>query len=133
MYTPMSSRDFSQWMWGEALAMLDRAERLQRQFFTHGAAWEPPIDIVETGGSLQVHVALPGVTAESIRIELEPGGVTIGAARPFPCRGEDAQVHRIEIPYGRFGRRIGLAPSLELAGQKLSDGVLTLTFRKKRP
>jgi len=133
IYQPMTSRDFSQWMWSEALAMLDRAERLQRQFFTHAAAsWEPPVDIVESAEGLQVQVALPGVALESIDIALDPAGVVVGASRPFPCREDAAQVHRIEIPYGRFERRIALPP-LELVGQKLANGVLTLTFRKAGP
>jgi HSP20 family protein len=133
----MTSRDFSQWMWTEALSMLDRAERLQRQFFTHAAAsWEPPVDIIECGEALLVQVALPGVPAESITIALEPAGIVVSAVRPFPAREDTAQVHRIEIPYGRFERRLRLplgdpyAP-LELAGKALADGVLTLTFRRK--
>jgi len=117
--------------------MLDRAQRLQRQYFTHAAvAWEPPIDIVEAGDTLQVHVALPGVSADSITLALDPGGITISALRAFPCRQEEAQIHRLEIPYGRFERHIGMpladpyAP-LELAGKALEDGILTLTFRRK--
>lgn len=117
--------------------MLDRAQRLQRQFFTHAAvAWEPPIDIVEIGDALQVHVALPGVSADAITVALDPAGITISALRAFPCRGEDSQIHRLEIPYGRFERFIGLPlgdpyTPLELAGKSLEDGVLTLTFRRK--
>jgi HSP20 family molecular chaperone IbpA len=124
-------------MWGEALSMLDRAQRLHRQFFTHAAvAWEPPVDIVEAGDALQVHVALPGVTADAITVALDPSGITISALRPFPCRGEDSQIHRLEIPYGRFERYIGLPlgdpyTPLELAAKALEDGVLTLTFRRK--
>ena len=115
--------------------MLDRAQRLQRQFFTHAAvAWEPPVDIVETGETLSVHVALPGVIADAITVGLDPSGITISAVRPFPCQGEDAQIHRLEIPYGRFERHVALgdpyAP-LELAGKSLQDGILTLTFRRK--
>jgi hypothetical protein len=34
-------------MWDEALSLLDRAERLNRQFFTHAThAWEPPVDVL---------------------------------------------------------------------------------------
>jgi HSP20 family protein len=124
-------------MWGEALSMLDRAQRLQRQFFTHdNVAWEPPVDIVETGDALQVHIALPGVPADGITVGLDPAGISISAMRPFPCRGEGAQIHRLEIPYGRFERYIGIplgdpyAP-LELVAKSLADGVLTLTFRRK--
>jgi HSP20 family protein len=124
-------------MWGEALSMLDRAQRLQRQFFTHAeVAWEPPVDIVETGGTLQMHVALPGVSADAITIALDSAGITISALRAFPCRGEDSQIHRLEIPYGRFERLVGLPlgdpySPLELVAKSLQDGILTLTFRRK--
>ena len=124
-------------MWGEALSMLDRAQRLQRQFFTHAAAaWEPPVDVLESEDGLTLQVALPGVRADSITIGIEPAGVTISALRAFPCRGDTTQVHRIEIPYGRFERHVGLPlgdpyGGLELTGKELADGVLTLVFRKK--
>ena len=117
-------------MWSEALSMLDRAERLQRQFFHHApAAWEPPVDIIESADHVEVHVALPGVAADTVMIGVDPGGLTLSASRAFPCRG-DSSIHRIEIPYGRFERRIGL-PLGELAEKKLADGVLTLVFKKK--
>ena len=117
--------------------MLDRAQRLHRQFFTHDVvSWEPPVDIVEVDGTLQVHVALPGVNPDAITIALDPAGITISALRAFPCRTEGGQIHRLEIPYGRFERQIGLPLAdpytpLELAGKALEDGVLTLTFRRK--
>ena len=120
-------------MWGEALSVLDRAQRLHRQFFTHAAAaWEPPVDIVEEGELVQVHVALPGVGADAITVGLDAAGISISALRAFPCRGESAQIHRLEIPYGRFERYIALPfDEIELAGKNLEDGVLTLTFRRK--
>jgi HSP20 family protein len=124
-------------MLGEALSMLDRAQRLQRQFFTHDVvSWEPPVDIVEADSALLVHVALPGVSADAITIALDPAGITISALRAFPCRSEGGQIHRLEIPYGRFERHIGLPlgdpyTPIELAGKRLENGVLTLTFRRK--
>ena len=137
----MTSRDFSNWMWGEALSMIERAERLQRQFFQHAAAapvvaWEPPIDIVESPDGVRVQIALPGVSADAVTIGLDPGGLHVSALRPFPCREDTVSVHRLEIPYGRFERHVGLplgdpyAP-LELVEKQLANGVLTLVFRKK--
>jgi len=133
-------------MWSEALAVLERAERLQRQFFAppHGVrgesrsvpAWEPPVDIVETEDAVVVQVALPGVSADTVMLAADPGGITVSALRAFPCREPGAHIHRVEIPYGRFERRIDLpladpyAP-LELAGKALEDGVLTLVFRRR--
>ena len=117
--------------------MLERAERLHRHFFTHTeTAWEPPVDIVETPEAVVVHIALPGVAADSITLVTDANGITLSALRPFPCRDAGSHVHRLEIPYGRFERHIGLpladpyAP-LELSGKALADGVLTLTFTRK--
>ena len=128
-------------MWGEALSLLEQADRLHRQFFRVSGsevapAWEPPVDVFECDQLLHVHVALPGVSPESITILLEPGGVVVSALRAFPSRETGGHIHRIEIPYGRFERRIGLPLQdpympLELAGKGLVDGVLTLTFRRK--
>jgi HSP20 family protein len=133
----MTSRDFSNWMWGEALSMIERAERLQRQFFQHTtAAWEPPVDIVESADGVRVDIALPGVPAEAITVALEPAGLRVAALRAFPCRDDTMNVHRLEIPYGRFERHIGLPLGdpyvpLELVEKRLANGVLTLVFRKK--
>jgi HSP20 family protein len=120
-------------MLGEALSMLDRAQRLQRQFFTHDVvSWEPPVDIVEADNALQVHVALPGVNADAITVALDPAGITISALRAFPCRSEGGQIHRLEIPYGRFERRITPSPRLELADREVKNGCLVLTLTKLR-
>jgi HSP20 family protein len=124
-------------MWSEALSVLDRADRLHRQFFTQApGAWEPPVDVIEWGDEVQVHVALPGVAPDAITIGVEAGGITVSALRAFPCRDEAAHLHRVEIPYGRFERRIMLPLAdpygpLELIGKNLTDGLLTLRFRKK--
>jgi len=120
-------------MWGEALSVLDRADRLHRQFFIHVApAWEPPVDIVEADGALHVQMALPGVPADAITLAGDPRGVTVSALRSFPCRDAGARIHRVEIPHGRFDRRLALdLDELELTQKTLADGVLTLTFRKK--
>jgi len=123
-------------MLGEALSLLDQADRLQRQFFRLGSAaaniWEPPVDIVETADSVIVHVALPGVAADSITIGLEPDAVTVSALRPFAGAAPGAaRIHRIEIPYGRFQRRVELPMhALQFSGKTLAGGCLTLTFAK---
>jgi HSP20 family molecular chaperone IbpA len=128
-------------MWGEALSLLEQADRLHRQFFRVAGSesahtWEPPVDVVETADLLQVHIALPGVSPDSIAIGIDQGGVVVSALRPFPCRETGAHIHRIEIPYGRFERRIELPlhdpyMPIDLVEKQLLDGVLTLTFRKK--
>src|SRR6185295_14701317 len=115
-------------MWGEALSLLEQADRLHRQFFRVAGAesahtWEPPVDVVESAERLDVHIALPGVTSESITIALEPDAVVVSALRPVPCRETGSQIHRLEIPYGRFERRLALtacSPS-RFAGRKAHE------------
>lgn len=136
----MTSRDLSRLMWSEALSVLEQADRLHRQFIRPAAAeapaWEPPVDVVETADAVWVHVALPGAAADSVAVTLEPDAITISAHRPFPLgsaeREHGARIHALEIPYGRFERRIGLpTQALTLAGRKLQDGCFTLIFSKK--
>lgn len=133
----MKSRDLSNVMWTEALSLLEQADRLQRQFFRVGATeaqvWEPPIDMAETADALMVQIALPGVAADTITIGIETDAVTISALRPFAgAAASSARIHRVEIPYGRFERRIALPMHvLQLAERRLADGCLTLIFAKR--
>lgn len=129
----MKSRDLSSWMWGDALSLLEQADRLRRQFFRTGSAvggWEPPVDVVETEDSIIVHVVLPGVPAARVAVSFEPDAITVSGVRRFPAPPA-ARIHRIEIPYGRFERRIPLPlHALEPASREVADGCLALMFRK---
>lgn len=131
----MRFRDPS-WMWGDALSLLEEAERLHRQFCRLGAAaaqcWEPPADVVESDEAMTVVVALPGVPAAAVVVDYAPSGITVSGLRRLPA-SPGMRIHRIEIPYGRFERRIALPLTLlEPAAQELVDGCLVLTFRKLR-
>jgi HSP20 family molecular chaperone IbpA len=131
------TRDPRNLMWAEACALLDRAEQLHRQFFEPTrepgrlARWEPPIDMFETDRQLRIIVALPGVAPEAVHVETEGGILTITGSRPLPSRGENANIVRLEIPYGGFERRIALQLNrLRLAERELVNGCLVLTFVK---
>lgn len=124
-------------MWSEALALLSETERLQRQFFHISDAWEPPVDVLEMTDGVQIHVALPGVAPDSVEVSVEPNAVIVSAVRSpswsaRACSGR-ARVHRIEIPHGRFARRISIPAvpgrdTLRLTESRLAGGLLTLRF-----
>ncbi len=60
-------------MWSEALALLERTDRLHRDAFRPTAGgWEPPIDVLETETELLVVVALPVVRRADIEIVVSP-------------------------------------------------------------
>lgn len=124
-------------MWAEACEMLERAERLHRQFFqpsrspTRRPGWEPPIDLFETERELWVWVALPGVEPDTVEIFIEPGALIVTGQRPIPIESRPAVIHRLEIPHGRFQRRIELPRGrLELGDRVLANGCLQLRLHK---
>jgi HSP20 family molecular chaperone IbpA len=128
-------RDPKNQMWAEACAMLKQAEALHRQFFepsrgAHAARWEPPVDVFETERQLWIIAALPGVAPEAVRVEIEGPTLVIAGLRPLPTKGRNANIVRLEIPYGRFERRIALSPRLRLSERELANGCLVLTFAK---
>lgn len=123
-------------MWSEALSLLEKADRLQRQFFRPPAdgahAWEPPIDVIETAEGTLMHVALPGVAEDSVAVEIERDAITVRGVRECPARSRAVRIHALEIPYGRFERRVALPmQTLTLAVRTLQNGCLTLTFARK--
>jgi len=121
------------WMWLQALELAEQAERLHRRFLSYlgpGAdaiSWEPPVDIQETAEGLSVLCALPGVAPEDIEIRLERAVLTVSAARPLRLVHRDAVIRRLEIPHGRFVRRIALpGAALQLAESRYLNGCLQL-------
>jgi HSP20 family molecular chaperone IbpA len=131
--TDMKLRNPSTWMWGEALEMLERADRLHRQFFQPGdvQGWEPPVDIFETEHGLTLFVALPGVTSDQLAIVVDNGALVIRGRRMIPAICRNAKIRQLEIPYGRFERQIELPPGqFEVGPRTLQDGCLVLTLNK---
>jgi len=119
-------------MWAEACELLDRADRLQRQFFrpSRSAAWEPPVDVFETEHAVWIIAALPGVRAKQLDIAIAADSVIIAGERSLPVQSR-AIIHRLEIPHGRFERRIALpAGRYEVERRDLADGCLILGLRK---
>ena len=129
-------RDPKNQMWAEACALIKQAEQLHRQFFepsregARAARWEPPVDIFETEQQVWIITALPGVAPEAVRVEIEGPTLIIAGVRPLPSKGRNANIVRLEIPYGRFERRIALSPRLRLSERELANGCLVLTFAK---
>ncbi|HEX5209128.1 MAG TPA: Hsp20/alpha crystallin family protein [Steroidobacteraceae bacterium] len=126
------------WMWVEACEVLDRAERLQRQFLRYlgrgadAAVWEPPVDIQESADGLILLFALPGVVPEEISLRLEPAELILSAMRPLKLSSADAVIRRLEIPHGRFFRRIPLTGApLKLAASRYEHGCLEVRLTRE--
>lgn len=132
----MKHRDSSpDWMWSDALAVLDSVERLHRQWFQPRHArtptWEPPVDVLETDGEVLIYVALPGVDACDVKAVIEGPVLVVSGHRVLPRELSRAAIHRLELPQGRFERRVPLPPGRFATAQVASErGCLVITLEK---
>ncbi|MCC6918688.1 MAG: Hsp20/alpha crystallin family protein [Alphaproteobacteria bacterium] len=132
----MAERTPRHWMWSQAVEMLDEADRLHRQFFAPtGAArmpaWAPPADVLETDEEVLIFVALPGVSPEHVDASIHGAELVLSGTRVLPAELARAQIHRMELPQGRFLRRIALPPGRYTdVSRKSADGCLVITLEK---
>lgn len=130
-------KNFSHWMWSEACEMLARAERLHQQLFdlhpisSRQPAWRPPVDILETDDEVLVFVALPGVDPEKVQAVIQDGDLIVAGVRVLPEAFRTAAIHRLELPQGRFERRVSL-PEGQYQAIRWSSSQGCLLFRLKK-
>jgi HSP20 family protein len=127
----------NRWMWSEACEMLARAERMHREVFRPAATgtqvptWEPPVDVLETEREVLVLVALPGVEPDRIETMIDGGHLVVTADRVLPVELRTAVIHRLELPQGRFERRIRLpAGRYDTVRRAAVHGCVLITLQK---
>lgn len=122
------------------------------------ASFTPAADVVETATGFELHLALPGVKKEAIKIEFLDGQLLVSGERPNPLApvsaapaaagaadhaaagapavlpaaapAPAATFRRIEGQYGTFKRSFRLPDTLNVKaiGADMADGVLRLTL-----
>ena len=133
----MPRKDTVNWMLSEAIDSLARAQRLRQQFFSlqsksglPEACWEPPIDVLETDREILILVALPGVDPEQVQAVIEEGTLVVSGHRVLPIELRNARIHRLELPQGRFERRIGLPTGRYAVSRFAINGCIALRLAK---
>jgi HSP20 family protein len=111
----MAPKDPINWMLSDAIETLARAERLHQQFLnlqpltgTREPCWEPPIDVLETDREILILIALPGVDPDDVEALIDRGTLVVSGRRVLPAELRNAHILRLELPQGRFERRIPL-------------------------
>ncbi|GID98599.1 Hsp20/alpha crystallin family protein [Amorphoplanes digitatis] len=109
-------------------------DRLTRQMFgdPQPGTWSRPVamplDAYRTGDEFIVAFDLPGVTPDSIDVDIERNVLTVKAERRPLDLGDDAQLHTSERPLGVFSRQLILSDVLdsERIQAGYDNGVLVL-------
>jgi HSP20 family protein len=95
-------------------------------------AFDPVMDLVDTGEVLQVKVELPGVTKEGVEISLKDDLLTIKGEKKEEREENTETRYFVERTYGTFSRTLTL-PSLVKSDQvkaTFENGVLVITLPK---
>lgn len=110
-------------LWGEVTAP-----------FTSQMRWAStyPVDLYETGESVVLEMAVPGLRKEDLDISIEGNQLTIRGNYPEGPAGQERRYWVQGIPQGAFNRSVTLPTSVEVDKVKaiISDGLLTLTMPK---
>jgi HSP20 family molecular chaperone IbpA len=122
--------------WQHSWELLDTAERLNRTFFLRRASaarpvWEPPVDVFESEQAIWIVVALPGVDAAHVELSVEGRSLVVAGERSRPRECAHMAVRRLEIPSGRFERRVEMPPGkYRMDSRELVDGCLVVQLTR---
>ena len=76
-------------------------------------------------------VSLPGVAPDAGEVSLDGDGVLVSGRRTLPPELQTAVIHRLELPMGRFERRIPIPPGrYDGVRRDTRDGCLLISLHK---
>ena len=92
----------------------------------------PKVDIAENETAFEIHVALPGMTKEDIKIDLLDNHLTISGERKFSREQNGKNFHSVETQYGTFSRSFSLPDTVDGSkiAAKYDNGILELQLPK---
>ena len=120
----------------EAAAMHTELSRLMNGLLEgdgrQAQAWVPTLDVWETQDAVHYAFDLPGLSQDSIHVEVEDGALTVSATREREQQQDNGTFHRYERRFGTFSRSIGLPQGVSEDDIKASyvNGVLEISVPK---
>lgn len=113
----------------EARRLFDILEREQ----PGGLAGEcvPPLDVIETAGTVEIVMDVPGVAAADVQVVYGRGVLVIGGRKlPPGCEHGDAAFHLAERAFGGFARAVRLNGAFDAghASATLAAGELRIVL-----
>src|SRR5436853_4894238 len=113
-------------------ALEDAFGRRFRAEGANGALWQPPIDIEEQTDRYLIHVELPGMRLEDIKITLEDNILAVRGEKSRTEEQKNATFHKLERVYGTFERSFTLTHAVKSDKVEATyrDGVLEVSVPK---
>jgi len=110
-------------------ALLNEALRHDTQPHTSRETWNPPVDVSEAGDGYTFAIELPGMTPDTVTVEVKDNVLTVKGERKEATLQEGAQYLHRERPHGRFARVFRMKKAVNADGVMASyrEGVLSIT------
>jgi len=92
----------------------------------------PKVDIIENEKAYEISVAVPGLTKEDFKIDLNDNFLTISGERKFSKEKKENNLHVVETQYGNFSRSFSLPENVDAnkITAAYTNGILEITIPK---
>ncbi len=94
----------------------------------------PPLDVLETPTSVEIHMDLPGVRARELRVLIKNGVVIVAGEKTAPDANarSGGSFHLVERGFGRFARAVRLTGAFDGSRAKatIKSGELRIEIPK---
>ena len=99
---------------------------------TGGSRFVPRVDIVESNEAYELHFAVPGLSKEDFKLELNENHLTVSGERKFSNEKKDKNYHAVETQYGSFRRTFTLPENVDgtKINAKYNNGILEVVIPK---
>jgi len=97
-----------------------------------GSAFVPKVDVIENEANYEVHLAVPGISKDDFKVEVNDSVLTVSGERKFTNEKKEKNYRAVETQYGSFSRSFSLPENVDgtKINAKYNNGILELTIPK---
>lgn len=95
-------------------------------------AFVPKVDIIENEKAYEISVAVPGISKDDFKVDLNDNLLTVSGERKFSKEKKENNLHVLETQYGNFSRSFSLPEDVDASkiDAKYNNGILEITVPK---
>ncbi|MFI5221356.1 MAG: Hsp20/alpha crystallin family protein [Bacteroidia bacterium] len=100
--------------------------------FERNVFFTPRVDVAENAKQFEIHVSLPGLKKEEVKLDVDGEMLTISGERKFKNEDKENKYHLVENFYGYFSRSFNLPENIDKTNisAELNDGILNVKLPK---
>lgn len=108
-------------------------DEFDNYFGRRNGGYIPSANVVETESGFDVEFAVPGMSKEDFKINVENGVLTVSSEKEEVKEEKEKNYTRKEFAYGAFTRSFALPKTIDLEkiAASYNNGILTVTLPKK--